>query len=117
MTRLQSVTLQVARGRQNPVDTAYDVGSVVKRLSGRRLLKPTSVSRLLMVSLDGTGCLEGEHQLKYLRNEEEFLIKEDGCGESNSTVPKNSADEKNCADGAKLCTNETEPSASEKKKL
>ncbi|GFW62039.1 uncharacterized protein TNCV_1684701 [Trichonephila clavipes] len=28
-----------------------------------------------------------------------------------STVPKNSADEKNCADGAKLCTNETEPSA------
>ncbi|GFV36797.1 uncharacterized protein TNCV_5010811 [Trichonephila clavipes] len=39
----------------------------------------------------------------------------DGCGESNSTVPKNSADEKNCADGAKLCTNETEPSASEKK--
>ncbi|GFY18832.1 hypothetical protein TNCV_3875201 [Trichonephila clavipes] len=29
----------------------------------------------------------------------------DGCGESNSTVPKNSADEKNCADGAKLCTN------------
>ncbi|GFX71864.1 hypothetical protein TNCV_1442881 [Trichonephila clavipes] len=39
----------------------------------------------------------------------------DGCGESNSTVPKNSADEKNCADGAKLCTNETEPSESEKK--
>ncbi|GFT63365.1 transposable element Tc1 transposase [Trichonephila clavipes] len=36
----------------------------------------------------------------------------DGCGESNSTVPKNSADEKNCADGAKLCTHETEPSAS-----
>ncbi|GFV03111.1 uncharacterized protein TNCV_3084151 [Trichonephila clavipes] len=39
----------------------------------------------------------------------------DGCGESNSTVPKNSADEKNCADGAKLCTNETESSASERK--
>ncbi|GFU72682.1 hypothetical protein TNCV_193691 [Trichonephila clavipes] len=39
----------------------------------------------------------------------------DGCGESNSTVPKNSADEQNCADGAKLCTNETEPSASERK--
>ncbi|GFV93213.1 uncharacterized protein TNCV_573521 [Trichonephila clavipes] len=39
----------------------------------------------------------------------------DGCGESNSTVPKNSADEKNRADGAKLCTNETEPSASERK--
>ncbi|GFW14045.1 uncharacterized protein TNCV_3546341 [Trichonephila clavipes] len=39
----------------------------------------------------------------------------DGCVESNSTVPKNSADEKNCADGAKLCTNETEPSASERK--
>ncbi|GFV57393.1 uncharacterized protein TNCV_3569451 [Trichonephila clavipes] len=39
----------------------------------------------------------------------------DGCGESNFTVPKNSADEKNCADGAKLCTNETEPSASERK--
>ncbi|GFT57392.1 hypothetical protein TNCV_2035181 [Trichonephila clavipes] len=29
---------------------------------------------------------------------------------------KNSAD-KNCADGAKLCTNETEPSASERKNL
>ncbi|GFX71191.1 hypothetical protein TNCV_3409611 [Trichonephila clavipes] len=29
---------QVARGRQNPVDTAYDVGSVVSCLSGRRLL-------------------------------------------------------------------------------
>ncbi|GFT97209.1 hypothetical protein TNCV_3858641 [Trichonephila clavipes] len=49
---------QVARGRQNPVDTAHD-GVSGKRLSGRRLLKPTSVSRLLMVSLDGTGCLEG----------------------------------------------------------
>ncbi|GFT93820.1 hypothetical protein TNCV_3766951 [Trichonephila clavipes] len=49
---------QVARGRQNPVDTAYDVGSVVSVLSGRRLLKPISVSRLLMVSLDGTGCLK-----------------------------------------------------------
>ncbi|GFU41334.1 hypothetical protein TNCV_3011551 [Trichonephila clavipes] len=41
----------------------------------------------------------------------------DGCGESNSTVPKNSADEKNRADGAKLCTNETEPSARREKKL
>ncbi|GFW44164.1 hypothetical protein TNCV_3855251 [Trichonephila clavipes] len=30
---LQSVTLQVARGRQNPVDTAYDVGSVVSVLA------------------------------------------------------------------------------------
>ncbi|GFU71611.1 hypothetical protein TNCV_3035511 [Trichonephila clavipes] len=27
-----------ARGRQNPVDTAYDVGVSGKRLSGRRLL-------------------------------------------------------------------------------
>ncbi|GFW82239.1 hypothetical protein TNCV_3817201 [Trichonephila clavipes] len=46
---------------QNPVDTAYDTfyGVSGKRLSGRRLLTPTSVSRLLMVSLDGTGCLEG----------------------------------------------------------
>ncbi|GFX67264.1 hypothetical protein TNCV_775211 [Trichonephila clavipes] len=56
MTRLQSVTLQVARGRQNPVDTAYDVGSVVSVFSGRRLLKPTSVSRLpygfLLMALD-----------------------------------------------------------------
>ncbi|GFY05227.1 hypothetical protein TNCV_2206731 [Trichonephila clavipes] len=33
MTRLQSVTLQVARGRQNPVDTAYNVGSVVSVLA------------------------------------------------------------------------------------
>ncbi|GFX01687.1 uncharacterized protein TNCV_4279671 [Trichonephila clavipes] len=48
-------------------------------------------------------------------NKERCNKSNDGCGESNSTVPKNSADEKNCADGAKLCTNETEPSASEKK--
>ncbi|GFU21229.1 hypothetical protein TNCV_4671221 [Trichonephila clavipes] len=33
MTRLQSVTPAVRRGRQNPVDTAYDVVSG-KRLSG-----------------------------------------------------------------------------------
>ncbi|GFV07220.1 hypothetical protein TNCV_787321 [Trichonephila clavipes] len=46
------------------------------------------------------------------QSEREDVISNDGCGESNSTVPKNSADEKNCADGAKLCTNETEPSAS-----
>ncbi|GFU24808.1 translation factor GUF1 homolog, mitochondrial [Trichonephila clavipes] len=43
---------------KNPVDTAHDVGSAV-RLSGRRLLKPTSVSRLLMVSLDGTLWMSG----------------------------------------------------------
>ncbi|GFU47279.1 hypothetical protein TNCV_3822731 [Trichonephila clavipes] len=49
---------KVARGRH--VDTAYDVGSVLRRLVGRRLLKPTSVIDLLMVSLDDTGCLEGE---------------------------------------------------------
>ncbi|GFW02706.1 hypothetical protein TNCV_1689891 [Trichonephila clavipes] len=61
------------------------------------------------------------HRLKYLRNEEEFLIKgrcnksNDGCGESNSTVPKNSADEKNLLMVQKACTNETEPSASERK--
>ncbi|GFX66083.1 hypothetical protein TNCV_4102231 [Trichonephila clavipes] len=42
MTRLQSVTLQVARGRQNPVDTAYDV-SVLADVG--------FFSRLLMVSL------------------------------------------------------------------
>ncbi|GFU80627.1 hypothetical protein TNCV_245371 [Trichonephila clavipes] len=47
MTRLQSVTLQVARGRQNPVDTAYDVGSVVSVLADVGSLKPTSVSRLI----------------------------------------------------------------------
>ncbi|GFU68989.1 hypothetical protein TNCV_3398761 [Trichonephila clavipes] len=34
MTRLQSVTLQVSRGRQNPVDTAYDVGSVRENTVG-----------------------------------------------------------------------------------
>ncbi|GFU67361.1 hypothetical protein TNCV_640611 [Trichonephila clavipes] len=44
---------------KNPVDTAYDVGSVVSVLADVGTLKPTSVSRLLMVSLDGTGCLEG----------------------------------------------------------
>ncbi|GFV69000.1 transposase [Trichonephila clavipes] len=59
----QSVTLKLPEVGKNPVDTAYDVGS--KRLSGRRLLKPASVSRLLMVSLDGTGCLEGGPNPKY----------------------------------------------------
>ncbi|GFW64903.1 hypothetical protein TNCV_391691 [Trichonephila clavipes] len=39
------------RGRQNPVDTAYDVGSVVSVLA--------DVGSPHMVSLDGTGCLEG----------------------------------------------------------
>ncbi|GFT33224.1 hypothetical protein TNCV_4077991, partial [Trichonephila clavipes] len=43
---------------KNPVDTAYDVGSVVSVLA-TSAPSPTSVSRLLMVSLDGTGCLEG----------------------------------------------------------
>ncbi|GFT64126.1 hypothetical protein TNCV_5139901 [Trichonephila clavipes] len=56
MTRLQSVTLQVARGRQKIQST---LPMMWGHLSGRRLLKPTSVSRLPMVSLDGTGCLEG----------------------------------------------------------
>ncbi|GFS49867.1 uncharacterized protein TNIN_269481 [Trichonephila inaurata madagascariensis] len=41
----------------------------------------------------------------------------DGCVEGISTVPKNCAEEKNFADCAKLCTNETEPSASERKIL
>ncbi|GFV40182.1 hypothetical protein TNCV_4462341 [Trichonephila clavipes] len=35
----------------------------------------------------------------------------DSCGESNSTVQRTLLMKKNCADGAKLCTNETEPSA------
>ncbi|GFX90823.1 uncharacterized protein TNCV_3166541 [Trichonephila clavipes] len=57
---------------------------------------------------------------KVFRNERSFNKgrcnkSNDGCGESNSTVPKNSADEKNRAYGAKLCTNETEPSSSERK--
>ncbi|GFS50051.1 uncharacterized protein TNIN_376081 [Trichonephila inaurata madagascariensis] len=34
-----------------------------------------------------------------------------GCVEGISTVPKNCAEEKNFADGANPCTNETEPSA------
>ncbi|GFU31076.1 hypothetical protein TNCV_2952121 [Trichonephila clavipes] len=46
MTRPQSVTLQVARGRQNPVDTAYDVGQWVSVLADVGS-SPTSVSRLL----------------------------------------------------------------------
>ncbi|GFW90965.1 hypothetical protein TNCV_1758391 [Trichonephila clavipes] len=36
MTRLQSVTLQVARGRQKSSRHNYDVGSVVSEISGRR---------------------------------------------------------------------------------
>ncbi|GFT70595.1 hypothetical protein TNCV_1133481 [Trichonephila clavipes] len=59
MTRLQSVTLQVARGRQNPVDTAYDVGSVVSVLADVGSSSQLRSVVSLMVSLDGTGCLEG----------------------------------------------------------
>ncbi|GFU89712.1 hypothetical protein TNCV_654741 [Trichonephila clavipes] len=51
---------QVARGRQNPVDTAYDVGSVVSVLadvgSSSQL---RSVVSLLWLFSDSTGCLEG----------------------------------------------------------
>ncbi|GFV09899.1 hypothetical protein TNCV_2318291 [Trichonephila clavipes] len=57
MTRLQSVTLQAAEVGKNPVDTAYDVGSVVSVLAD--VGSSPTFSRLLMVSLDGTGCLEG----------------------------------------------------------
>ncbi|GFU92284.1 hypothetical protein TNCV_1338651 [Trichonephila clavipes] len=58
MTRLQSVTPKLPEvGKiQSTLPMMWVSG---KRLSGRRLLKPTSVSRLLMNSLDGTGCLEG----------------------------------------------------------
>ncbi|GFY62258.1 nephrin [Trichonephila inaurata madagascariensis] len=66
--------------------------------------------------------IPAEHQLKYLRNEEEFLIKKDekkindGCVEGISTFPKNNyADEKNFADGEKAFIMKREPSASEKK--
>ncbi|GFQ76645.1 hypothetical protein TNCT_550311 [Trichonephila clavata] len=37
------------------------------------------------------------------------------CVEDNSTNQNNSANERNCADGAKLCSNGTKPSASERK--
>ncbi|GFV15084.1 uncharacterized protein TNCV_788331 [Trichonephila clavipes] len=48
-----------------------------KRLSGRRLLKPTSVSRLLMVSLDGTGCLEGgNHQMARIVRHNDGSVRE-----------------------------------------
>ncbi|GFT70145.1 hypothetical protein TNCV_3456121 [Trichonephila clavipes] len=49
MTRLQSVTLKLPDVGKNPVDTAYDVGSVVSVLADVGSSKPTSVSRLLMV--------------------------------------------------------------------
>ncbi|GFY19102.1 hypothetical protein TNCV_3877901 [Trichonephila clavipes] len=54
MTRLQSVTLQAARGRQNPVDTAYDVGSVVSVLADVGSSKLRSVVSLwfLLMALD-----------------------------------------------------------------
>ncbi|GFV69125.1 hypothetical protein TNCV_3444621 [Trichonephila clavipes] len=77
LVRLQSVIstvfteddtlLQVARGRQNPVDTAYDVGSVVSVLADVGSSSQPSVSRLLMVSLDGTGWhwMSGREQLPY----------------------------------------------------
>ncbi|GFU98442.1 uncharacterized protein TNCV_3652731 [Trichonephila clavipes] len=66
-------------------------------------------------------CLE--YQQKLLKSEEEFLIKEDvkkindGCVEGNSTYPKISDVEKHRNDGAKIYTNETEPSAEILRKL
>ncbi|GFW28484.1 hypothetical protein TNCV_4641471 [Trichonephila clavipes] len=59
MTRLQSVTLQVARGRQNPVDTAYDVGSVVSVLADVGSSSQLRSVVSLWFLFDGTGCLEG----------------------------------------------------------
>ncbi|GFV69057.1 putative transposable element [Trichonephila clavipes] len=72
MTRLQSVTLQVARGRQNPVDTAYDVGSVVSVLadvgSSSQLRSVVSLWFLLM-ALDvwkefGLAIHQNDHQAR-----------------------------------------------------
>ncbi|GFT45879.1 hypothetical protein TNCV_2250251 [Trichonephila clavipes] len=56
MTRLQSVTLF------GKIQSALpDVGSVVR---GRRLIVRSVVS--FMVSLDGTGCLEGEYSILFV---------------------------------------------------
>ncbi|GFV78211.1 hypothetical protein TNCV_1036791 [Trichonephila clavipes] len=54
----QSVTFQLARGRKNPIDTAYD-GISNRRLNGRQLLISVWASRLLQISFDTTECLEG----------------------------------------------------------
>ncbi|GFV04757.1 hypothetical protein TNCV_4598931 [Trichonephila clavipes] len=53
---------QVAEVGKNPVDAAMMWGSVVSVLADVGSSSP-SVGRLLMVSLDGTGCLEGEDVL------------------------------------------------------
>ncbi|GFV07711.1 hypothetical protein TNCV_4942131 [Trichonephila clavipes] len=63
----QSVTLQVARGRQK-FDTAYDVGSVVSVLADVGSSSQLRSVVSFMVSLDGTGCLEGGDDLS-LENE------------------------------------------------
>ncbi|GFW27627.1 uncharacterized protein TNCV_1772461 [Trichonephila clavipes] len=74
--------------------------------------RPLQKHLLLVFNKNSSPFHEGAHGLKSKGLEKGRCNKSnDGCGESNSTVPKNSADEKNCADGAKLCTNETEPSA------
>ncbi|GFU96665.1 hypothetical protein TNCV_2901501, partial [Trichonephila clavipes] len=44
---------------KNPVDTAYDVESVVSVLADVGSSSQLRSVDLLMVSLDGTGCLEG----------------------------------------------------------
>ncbi|GFW72955.1 uncharacterized protein TNCV_830781 [Trichonephila clavipes] len=93
MTRLQSVTLQVARGRQKSsrhcllVSVLADVGS-----------SSQLVSRLLMVSLDGTGCLEGayidvlRHNLldsaKKLSMENTFIFQQDNDPKHTDIVTK-----------------------------
>ncbi|GFU19290.1 hypothetical protein TNCV_3482301 [Trichonephila clavipes] len=59
MTRLQSCHTPVARVGKNPVDTAYDVGSVVNVLADVGSSSQLRSVVSLMVSLDGTGCLEG----------------------------------------------------------
>ncbi|GFV42599.1 hypothetical protein TNCV_4144021 [Trichonephila clavipes] len=50
---------QVAEVGKNPVDTAYDVGSVVSVLADVGSSSQLRSVVSLMVSLDGTGCLEG----------------------------------------------------------
>ncbi|GFT28030.1 hypothetical protein TNCV_644231 [Trichonephila clavipes] len=55
-TRLQFAKLPEVK---NPVDTAYDVGSVVSVLADVGSSSQLRSVVSLMVSLDGTGCLEG----------------------------------------------------------
>ncbi|GFT52041.1 putative transposable element [Trichonephila clavipes] len=89
MTRLQSVTLQVARGRQNPVDTAYDVGSVAGGIIGPYFFK-TDEGHNVTVNGDRYRAMTTNFFIHELNNHDvqELWFQQDGatCHTTRATI-------------------------------